>query len=126
MTCVILLPGGAVAMSFEYREWNGVRMTFLYGKKEPVWLAAELARKLGFIPRAARRLRWERQHVRMALYHAEWNAPEMERERAAAMAAGFRSDILQNSPHGLVFPGSALAGKPIQKKRWCPNSETGH
>ena len=111
-------------MSFEYREWNGVRMTFLYGKKEPVWLAAELARKLGYIPRAARRLRWERQHVRMALYHAEWNASEMERERAAAFAAGFRSDILQNSPHGLVFPGSALTGKPIRKrKRWCPTCE---
>ena len=105
-------------MSVEYRDWNGLRMTYLAGRKEPVWLVADLVKKLGHVPRAARRLRWERQQVRMAVFHAEWNVPAMERERTAALAAGFRPDLLMDSPHGLVFPGSALAGKPIRRRRW--------
>ena len=104
-------------MSLEYRNWEGVRMTFVAGKAEPVWLVADLVKKLGHVPRAARRLRWNRQLVRMAVYHAEWNATTMARERAAALDAGFRAEVLMVSPHGLVFPGSALAGKPIRPKR---------
>lgn len=104
-------------MFLEYREWQGVRMTYFAGKKEPVWLVADLARKLGLVARAARRVRWDRQMVRAALYHAEWNAQSMRSEREAAMQAGFRSDILMDSPHALVFPGSALAGKPVRRRR---------
>ena len=104
-------------MSLEYRNWNGVRMTYLMGKEEPVWLVADLVRKLGHIPRAAQRLRWSREHVRMAVYHATWNAPEMNQERESALQAGFKADALMNSPRGLVFPGSALAGKPIHRRR---------
>ena len=105
-------------MLLEFREWGGVRMTYLLGKAEPIWLVADLVRKLGHIPRVARRLHWNRHDVRMAFHHAEWNADQMGRERDAALQAGFRSDLLMNSPHGLVFPGSALAGKPIRRRRW--------
>ena len=109
-------------MSLEYRDWNGVRMTYLCGKKEPIWLVAELAKKLGFIPRVARRLRWNRQQVRMALYHAEWNASTMAEERDAALKAGFRADGLMDLPKALVFPGSALKGKsPRRIRRSCRN-----
>ena len=104
-------------MNLEFREWNGVRMTYLFGKKEPIWLVAELTKKLGHIPRAARRLRWNRQLIRVALYHAEWNAATMAQERAAALQAGFRADDLMNSPKALVFPGSALQGKPPSRSR---------
>ena len=104
-------------MNLEFREFNGVRMTFLFGKKEPIWLAAELAKKLGHIPRAARRLRWDREQVRMALYHAEWNAATMAQERESALQAGFRADALMNSPKALVFPGSALQSRPISRLR---------
>ena len=31
-------------MSVEFREWNGLRMTFFAGASEPVWLMAEIAR----------------------------------------------------------------------------------
>ena len=31
-------------MSVEFREWNGLRMRFLAGASEPVWLMAEVAR----------------------------------------------------------------------------------
>lgn len=104
-------------MSLEYRDWNGVRMTYLCGKNEPVWLVAELTKKLGFIPRAARRLRWNRQHIRMALYHAEWNASTMAQEREAALQAGFQADALMDSPKALVFPGSVLKGRPTSRPR---------
>lgn len=104
-------------MNLEFREWNGVRMTYLSGKQEPIWLVAALVKKLGHIPRAAHRLRWNRQLVRCALYHAEWNATTMQRERKAALEAGFQANVLMDSPHGLVFPGSALAGKPIHRRR---------
>lgn len=30
-------------MSVEFREWNGLRMTFFAGTSEPVWLMAEIA-----------------------------------------------------------------------------------
>ena len=103
-------------MSLEYRDWNGVRMTYLCGKKEPVWLVAELTRKLGFIPRAARRLRWNRQHIRMALYHAEWNASTMAQEREAALQAGFQADALMDLPKALVFPGRVLQNIPRRRK----------
>lgn len=106
-------------MWLEFRELEGVRMTFVSGKKEPVWLVADLVRKLGHVPRAARRLRWNRRLVRAAYDHAEWNAVAMQKEREAALAAGFRSEVLQDSPHGLVFPASALAGKPVRRRRFC-------
>jgi hypothetical protein len=104
-------------MNLEYRNWQGMRMTYVAGKAEPVWLVAELVKRLGHVPRAARRLRWNRQLVRLAVDHAEWNATTMAKERAAALEAGFRSEMLMDSPHGLVFPGSALAGKPIRPRR---------
>ncbi len=107
-------------MNLEYRNWKGIRMTYLSGKSEPIWLVADLVRKLGHITRAARRLRWNRQLVRVAVHHAEWNQSSMDQERADALEAGFRSDVLMDSPHGLVFPGSALAGKPvIRRHRRC-------
>ena len=31
-------------MSVEFREWNGLRITFFAGASEPVWLMAEIAR----------------------------------------------------------------------------------
>ncbi len=101
-------------MSFEYREWRGVRMTFVAGKAEPVWLVAFLTRKLGNLPRAARRLRWNRQLVRMACKHAEWNPLQMQSEQTSAVEAGFRSDYLMDSPHALVVPGSALKSRPAK------------
>ena len=55
-------------------------MTSLFGKKEPIWLVAELAKKLGHDPRAARRLPWDREQVRIALYRAERNAATMPQE----------------------------------------------
>jgi hypothetical protein len=106
-------------MWLEFREWEGVRMTFVSGKNEPVWLVADLVRKLGHVPRAARRLRWNRRLVRAAFDHAEWNALTMQKEREAALAAGFHSEVLQDSPHGLVFPASTLAGKPVRRRRFC-------
>ena len=99
-------------MSLEFRDWNGIRMTYLCGKKEPIWLVAELTKKLGHIPRAARRLRWNRQEVRIALYHAEWYAATMAQERESALQAGFKADGLMNSPKALVVPGSALRARP--------------
>lgn len=104
-------------MNLEFREWQGVRMTYVSGKQEPVWLVFDLVKKLGHVPRAARRLRWQRNLVRFAVDHAEWNATTMARERAAALEAGYRAEVLMDSPHGLVFPGSALAGKPIRPRR---------
>ena len=104
-------------MNLEYREWQGVRMTYLSGKNEPIWLVAALVQKLGHISRAAYRLRWNRQFVRAAVYHAEWNAPTMRQERAAALEAGFHADVLMDSPHGLVFPGAMLRGKPPSRRR---------
>ena len=107
----------------EYREWNGVRMTYIAGKKEPVWLVAFLLRKLGHIPRVARRLRWNRQLVRIAWEHAEWNPDQMRREEEEATQCGFRSEYLMDSPHALVVPGSTLRGKTPQRRfrrcRYC-------
>ena len=42
-------------MGVEFREWNGMQITFWVGMREPVWLVAEIARPLGDVPRAARR-----------------------------------------------------------------------
>lgn len=106
-------------MWLEYREWQGVRMTFVTGKKEPVWLVADLVRKLGHVSRAARRLRWNGRLVRAAFEHAEWNATTMRQEREAALAAGFRCDVLQDSPHALVFPARELVSKPRRHRRRC-------
>ena len=107
-------------MSLEFRDWNGIRMTYLCGKKEPIWLVAELTKKLGHIPRAARRLRWNRQEVRIALYHAEWYAATMAQERESALQAGFKADGLMNSPKALVVPGSTLQSKPPSRfRRGC-------
>ena len=58
-------------MSLEYRNWEGVRMTYVAGKAEPVWLVADLVKKLGHVPRAARRLRWNRQLVRVPIDRAK-------------------------------------------------------
>lgn len=99
-------------MELEFREWQGVRMTFVVGKREPVWLVASLVKKLGHVPRAARRLRWNRMLVRAAWNHAEWNAEVMRRECQAAMEAGFRSDLFADSPHALVFPAKELRNRP--------------
>ena len=99
----------------EYRELCGVRMTFFQGKAEPIWLVESLARKLGHISRVAKRLRWNHKLVRAAVYHVEWNELPMRREREAALAAGFRCDLLMDSPHGLVFPGTALRDKPVKR-----------
>ena len=60
-------------------QWRS--QEFHVWKKEPIWLLARLAKKLGHIARAARRLRWDREQDRIALYHAEWNVPSMARER---------------------------------------------
>ena len=106
-------------MWLEFREWQGVRMTYVSGKKEPVWLVADLVRKLGHVPRAARRLRWNGRLVRAAFEHAEWNATTMQQEREAALSAGFRCEPLQDSPHALVFPARALAGKPVRRRKRC-------
>lgn len=100
----------------EFREWRGIRQSFFSGKREPIWLVAELVRKLGHIPRAARRLRWNRRLVRLAVDHAEWNSYTIGQERESALAAGYHCPLLQDSPHALVFPGSALAGKPIRRR----------
>lgn len=109
-----------IDMELEFREWQGVRMTFVVGKREPVWLVASLVKKLGHIPRAARRLRWNRMLVREAWNHAEWNAEVMRRERQSAMEAGFRSDLFADSPHALVFPAKELRNRPgggIRRRR---------
>ncbi len=106
-------------MNLEYRNWQGMRMTYVAGKAEPVWLVAELVKRLGHVPRAARRLRWNRQLVRLAVDHAEWNATTMAKERSAALEAGFRAEVLMDSPHGLVFPARALAGKPVRRRKFC-------
>ena len=104
-------------MGLEYRNWETVRQTYLCGKSQPVWLAWELVKRLGHVPRAAKRLKWTHRQVREAVDHAEWNAVAMAREREEALAAGFRSDVLMNSPHGLVFPAKELEGKPVVRRR---------
>lgn len=101
----------------EYRELCGVRMTFFQGKEEPIWLVGALAKKLGHISRVARRLRWNHKLVRAAVYHSEWNPLPMRREQEAALEAGFRCDLLMDSPHGLVFPAAALRDRPIKPVR---------
>ena len=101
----------------EYRELCGVRMTFFQGKEEPIWLVGVLAKKLGHISRVARRLRWNHKLVRAAVYHAEWNPLPMRREQEAALEAGFRCELLMDSPHGLVFPAAALRNRPIKPVR---------
>lgn len=101
----------------EYRELLGVRMTFIQGKQEPIWLVGVLAKKLGHISRVARRLRWNHKLVRAVVYHAEWNPIPMRREQEAALAAGFRCDLLMDSPHALVFPAAALRNRPINPVR---------
>lgn len=101
----------------EYRDLLGVRMTFFQGKQEPIWLVGVLAKKLGHISRVARRLRWNHKLVRAAVYHAEWNPIPMRREQEAALAAGFRCDLLMDSPHALVFPAAALRNRPINRVR---------
>ena len=101
----------------EYRDLRGVRMTFFQGKQEPIWLVGVLAKKLGHISRVARRLRWNHKLVRAAVYHAEWNPIPMRREQEAALAAGFRCDLLMDSPHALVFPAAALRNRPIKPVR---------
>ncbi len=117
-----IIQAGDQCMLLEFREWRGVRMTYLLGKPEPVWLIADLVRKLGHVPRVARRLRWNRQDVRLAFDHAEWNADQITRERAAALEAGYCSDLLMDSPHALVFPGSLLKGRPApRRRRRCRN-----
>ena len=105
-------------MHIEYRDWFGVRTAFVAGKTEPVWYVAALTKKLGNISRAAKRLRW-RNHklIRVALYHAEWNATLMEQERLAAMRAGFPAVRLIDSPHQLSFPKAPTSDKPTLKKR---------
>ncbi len=101
----------------EYRELLGVRMTFIQGKHEPIWLVGVLAKKLGHISRVARRLHWNHKLVRAAVYHAEWNPIPMRREQESALAAGFRCDLLMDSPHALVFPATALPNRPINPVR---------
>lgn len=104
---------------WEIREVLGVRQTFLSGKAEPVWLVGELKRRLGHLGRVAKRLGWTQKQVRMAVDHAEWNAVTMAREREEALAAGFRNDLLTDSPHGLVFPAKDLERKLVRRRRRC-------
>jgi hypothetical protein len=102
---------------WEFREVLGVRQTFLSGKAEPVWLVAELKRRLGHVGRVAKRLGWTQKQVRMTVKFAEWNSVMLAKEREAALAAGFRNDLLMDSPHGLVVPGRELLNRPAQLRR---------
>jgi hypothetical protein len=104
---------------WEFREVLGVRQTFLSGKAEPVWLVAELKLRLGHMGRVAKRLGWTQKQVRMTVKFAEWNSVALAKEREAALAAGFRNDLLTNSPHGLVFPAKDLERKPVRRRRRC-------
>ena len=99
-------------MAIEYREIGGTRMTFVYGKRQPLWEVAVLARRLGSVRRMARRLRWSVPLVREALWHIEWHLDEINREHEEALQSGLFSNLLIDSPHALVFPGSRLRTSP--------------
>jgi hypothetical protein len=113
---------GGQALFIEYRQWYGVRTAFVSGRREPVWYVAALAKRLGHVGRTAKRLRWRNYKlIRLAIYHAEWNAFAMEQEREAAIRGGFPANALIDSPHQLIVPQkqpSSAVKRRRRKKRF--------
>ena len=115
---------GGQVLFIEYRQSYGVRTAFVSGRREPVWYVAALAKRLGHVGRTAKRLRW-RNHklIRLAIYHAEWNAFAMEQEREAAIRAGFPAVDLLDSPHQLTFPRKSQPSPVKRRKRKIQSEE---
>lgn len=102
------MEAGGVGMSVEFREWNGMQMTFWVGMREPVWLVAEIARRLGDVPRAARRWGVRVSQLRAMLQYVQGHARRVEYERELAMESGFEMPPVETSVLTLVFPAEQL------------------
>ena len=94
-------------MSVEFREWNGMQMTFWVGMREPVWLVAEIARRLGDVPRAARRWGVRLSQLRAMLQYVQSHARRVEYERELALESGFEVPPVETPVLTLVFPADA-------------------
>ena len=76
-------------MSVEFREWNGLRITFFAGASEPVWLMAKVAQLAGNVPKAARRLGVRVSKLHTGDNYVQANARRIGFERETAIEAGF-------------------------------------
>ena len=95
-------------MGVEFREWNGMQMTFWVGMREPVWLVAEIARRLGDVPRAARRCGVRVSQLRALLQYVHSHARRVEYERELALESGFELPPMETPVLTLVFPAEQL------------------
>lgn len=95
-------------MSVEFREWRGMRMTFMAGMAEPVWWVAETACQIGNVPRAARRLGVRVSKLRAVLQFVQNHARQIEFERTCALDAGIELPVVPDPLPALVFPAEEL------------------
>ena len=95
-------------MSVEFREWNGLRMTFFAGASEPVWLMAEIARPAGNVPKTARRLGVRVYKLRTVLDYVQANARRIGFERETTIEAGFVPPEPVEIFPSLIFPADPL------------------
>ena len=99
-------------MSVEFREWNGLRMTFFAGTSEPVWLMAKVAQLAGNVPKAARRLGMRVSKLHTGDNYVQANARRIGFKRETAIEAGFAPPEPIEIFSSLVFP----AEQPLWRK----------
>lgn len=95
-------------MGVEFRDWNGMQMTFWVGMDRPVWWLAEVARQTRDVPRAARRCGLRVSQLRAVLEYVHCHARRVEYERQLALDAGFDLPRAKEPKMDLVFPAEQL------------------